>query len=153
MEGGTADDNTNANANGDRGAPNPPPNKKRRKDAGTEAGAEKCKVPKTKGKEEHRRRVDAQAIVALKLTRSSNSGGGPCRLTSDAEANMTASRPYELLGSRSQTWVHKVSALGRMRQGRGDGYGEVSPAATLVTDRECVRVTTYNAPNAEEVTL
>jgi hypothetical protein len=62
MEGGTADDNANANANDDRGAPKPPPHKKRRKDAGTEAGAEKRKVLKTKGKEEHRRRVDTQAI-------------------------------------------------------------------------------------------
>lgn len=45
------------------GAPKPPPHKKRRKDAGTEAaGGEERKVLKTKGKEEHRRTVDNQAI-------------------------------------------------------------------------------------------
>ena len=64
MEGGAADDNANANDDHGHtgGAPKPPPHKKRRKDAGARAGAEKCTVLKTKGKEEHHRLVDSQAI-------------------------------------------------------------------------------------------
>jgi len=102
---------------------------------------------------------------------SSNSGGGPCRLTSDAEANATAAAPYgtpNLLTDSTDEMSLSCSGVGPER-----GYtksvrtavcvkgaemeaiemadGEVSPAATLVTDRECVRDTTR--PNDEEVTL
>jgi hypothetical protein len=99
---------------------------------------------------------------------SSNSGGGPCRLTRDAEANATASGPYgtpNLLTDSTDEMSLSCSGVGPER-----GYtksvrtavcvkgeeiemadGEVSPAATLVTDRECVRDTTR--PNAEELTL
>jgi hypothetical protein len=57
MEGGAADDDHTG------GPPQkPPPHKKRRTDAGARAGVEKCKVLKTKGKEEHQRPVDTQAI-------------------------------------------------------------------------------------------
>lgn len=102
---------------------------------------------------------------------SSNSGGGPCRLTSDSEANLTASGPYgtpNLLTDSTDEMSLSCSGVGPVR-----GYtksvrravcvkgaeiepiemadGEVSPAVTLVTDRECVRVTTR--PNAEEVML
>jgi len=53
MEGGAADVNDHTG-----GAPKPPPHKKRR----TDAGAEKCKVLKTKGKEERHRPVDTQVV-------------------------------------------------------------------------------------------
>ena len=103
--------------------------------------------------------------------RSSNSGGGPCRLTSDAEANATASGPYgtpNLLTDSTDEMSLSCSGVGPER-----GYtksvrtavcvkgeeidviertdGEVSPAATLVTERERVRDAVR--PNAEEVTL
>lgn len=103
--------------------------------------------------------------------RSSNPGGGPCRLTSDAEAYATASRPYgtpNLLTDSTDEMSLSCSGVGPER-----GYtksvrtavwvkgaeieaiemadGEVSPAATLVTERERVRDTAR--PNAEEVTL
>ena len=103
--------------------------------------------------------------------RSSNSGGGPCRLTSDAEANATAAGPYgtpNLLTDSTDEMSLSCSGVGPERGytksvrtavcAKGEEMevieradGEVSPAATLVTDRECVRVTTR--PNAEEVTL
>ena len=92
-------------------------------------------------------------------------------MTSDAEANATASGPYgtpNLLTDSTDEISLSCSGVGPER-----GYtksvrtavcvkgeeiepidmadGEVSPAATLVTDRECVRDTTR--PNAEEVTL
>jgi hypothetical protein len=103
--------------------------------------------------------------------RSSNSGGGPCRLTSDAEAYATAAGPYgtpNLLTDFTDEMSLSCSGVGPER-----GYtksvrtavcvkgaemdviemveGEVSPAATLVTEREPVRDTAR--PNAEEVTL
>lgn len=105
--------------------------------------------------------------------RSINSGGGPCRLTSDAEAlaYATASAPYgtpNLLTDSTEEMSLSCSGVGPER-----GYtksvrtavcvkgadieviemtdGEVSPAATLVTERDCVRDTAR--PNAEEVAL
>jgi hypothetical protein len=98
--------------------------------------------------------------------RSSNSGGGPCRLTSDADAYATASGPYgtpNLLTDSIDEMSLSCSGVGPER-----GYtksvrtavcvrgaeidaidisdGEVSPPTTLVADRE-------RAPNVEDVTL
>ncbi len=92
-------------------------------------------------------------------------------MTSDAEANATASGPYgtpNLLTDSTDEMSLSCSGVGPER-----GYtksvrmavcvkgaeiepiemadGEVSPGATLVTDRECERDKTR--PNAEEVTL
>lgn len=92
-------------------------------------------------------------------------------MTSDAEAYATASAPYgtpNLLTDSTDEMSLSCSGVGPER-----GYtksvrtavcvkgedieviertdGEVSPAATLVTERDCVRDTAR--PNAEEVTL
>jgi len=102
---------------------------------------------------------------------SSNPGGGPCRLTSDAEAYATASGPYgtpNLLTDSTDEMSLSCSGVGPER-----GYtksvrtavcvsgaeievieiidGEVSPPVTLAIERECVRDATR--PNAEEVLL
>lgn len=60
MEGGTANGDHDHDNTG--GAPKLPSHKKRRTDAGEGARAEKCRVLKTKGREEHHHLVDTQAI-------------------------------------------------------------------------------------------